>query len=282
MMESYVSSGDMAPLICFYNGPAHWTFSNLMASYYGTGYTPSFFCDGVWDRIGWSQSASQSAINSRLTVPAHVSIDVTTGGDETSGVVYYNITAEEDLQAGGMIRLISVLVENDVYASSGWGYYNGHTLDYIPRMSPIGVIGVLLDFTGPYPQTLTVLGDYTIESGWDYDNMGIVTYVFDYSNKEIFNASYEPDLGAILGIESAESALAMAVGPNPSAGSFSAVCSIPDGCSGIVDVFDVTGRLVRSASASSADFNISEAGLYFVRLTASDGETITRSIAVTR
>jgi len=281
-MQSYVATGDMAPLTLFYNGPAQWNFTNLMSSYYGTGYTPSFFCDGVWENIGWNQSASEAAINSRLTVPASLSIDVTIGGDETSGVVYYNVTAEEDLQAGGMVRLISVLFENDVYAASGWSLYNGKTLNWIPRIAPLGVTGTALDFTGPYPQTLTTLGEYTIDPGWNFDNMGIITFVMDYSNKEIFNASYQEDLGSIMGIEGQGEKLAFSVGPNPSCGSFSVTCSIPEGLTGVVDVFDVTGRSVGSADPSAADFNVEKAGLYLVRLTSSDGAVITGSVVVTR
>lgn len=281
-MQSYVNTGEMAPLTLFYNGPAHWNFTNLLSSYYGTGYTPSFFCDGVWENIGWNQSACENAVNSRLNAPSYLDIDVSIGGDETSGVVYYNVTAEEDLQAGGMVRLISVLFENDVQANSSWGVYNGKTLNWIPRMSPLGVTGVTLEFTGPYPQTVTAMGEYIIDAGWEFENMGIITYVFDYSNKEVFNACYEEDLNSIMGIESGAADLSMNVGPNPSNGYFSALCSLPEGTEGTVEVFDVTGRLIASASSSNADFLVQESGLYLVRLTSSQGETLTRSIAVTR
>lgn len=272
----------MAPLTLFYNGPANWNFTNLMSGFYGTGYTPSFFCDGIWENIGWNQSASQNAIDNRLNVTSPLDIDVSIGGDETSGVVYYNVTAEEDLQAGGMVRLISVLFENDILANSSWGVYSGKTVNWIPRMSPLGVTGISLDFTGPYPQTVSAMGEYTIGSGWEFENMGIITYVFDYSNKEIFNASYEGDLSSIMGIESGIETLTMSVGPNPSGGNFSALCSLPEGVSGTVEVFDVTGRLISSAAPSSADFSVNEAGIYLVRLTSSQGETLTRSIAVTK
>ncbi len=281
-MQSYVNSGDMAPMTLFYNGPAHWNFTNLMSSFYGTGYTPSFFCDGVWENIGWNQAACENAINARLGEPAVLDISVSIGGDETSGVVYYNITAEEDLQAGGMVRLISVLFENDILANSSWGVYNGKTLNWIPRMSPIGVTGVSLDFTGPYPQTVTAMGEYTIDPSWDFDNMGIITYVFDYSSKEIFNADYEEDLNSIMGIESGAETLSMTVGPNPSSGQFSALCSVPGGGTGTVEVFDLSGRTVATSTSSSADFSVEMSGIYLVRLTSPRGETITRSVAVTR
>ena len=134
MLQSYVDTGNIAPLILFYSGPGGSGFNNIMINYYGTGYTPSFFCDGVWDKIGWNQSQSETTINSRLAEPAYVDIDVSVGGDATAGVVYYNITAEQNLQAGSLIRVLSVLVESDIYAASGWGVYTGKTLHWVPAL----------------------------------------------------------------------------------------------------------------------------------------------------
>jgi hypothetical protein len=282
MMQSYVDAGDMAPLVLFYSGPATWNFVNLLSGFYGTGYTPSFFCDGVFESVGWNQSACQNAINERLTTPSYLDINATMGGDETSGVVYYNITAEQDLEAVGMIRILSVLVETDVYAASGWGGYNGQTIHWLPRMSPLGTTGVELEYTGPYPQTISLQGEYTINPSWNYENLGLLTFVVDYSDKTVFNASYYQDLGSIMGIEGSASNVQLTVGPNPSNGSFSVFCSLPDGVTGSVDVFDVAGRCVESAASSQSNFSVAEAGLYFVRLNTNTGESITRSIVVTR
>ncbi len=282
MMNSYVIAGDMAPVILFYNGPGASGFGNLLIGYYGTGYTPSFFCDGVWERIGWSQSACQSAIDSRLTDPCYLDIDVTIGGDDSSGVVYYNIIAERDLQPGTFVRLLSAFVESGIVANSSWGGYNGQTVNWIPRIAPLGNSGITLDFQGPYPETLSVQGQYTINPAWNFDNMGIVTFVIDYQDKEVYNAFYAEDLGSIMGIESTEAELGLIVGPNPTSGAFSAVCSMPDGMTGTLDVFDLSGRKVLSSESSDASFIIEQSGLYFVRLTTSDGAVVTRSVAVTR
>ncbi len=215
MMDTYIDNGELAPLILFYNGPANWNFVNLLSGFYGTGYTPSFFSDGDFEQAGWTQSACINAINSSLAEPSYLSIDASTAGDATSGTVFYNITAEQDLASGGMIRLISVLVESNVQATAGWGGYTGQTMRWLPRMSPIGVTGVQLEFDGPYPQTISLQGEYTIDSGWDYENMGLVTFVIDYSDKSVFNASYYPDLGDILGIEGTEFDLSLSVALQP-------------------------------------------------------------------
>jgi hypothetical protein len=281
MMNSYVTAGQMAPLMVFYNGPGASYFGNIIINYYGTGYTPSFFCDGIWENIGWNQTACQNTINSRLNVPSYLDIDITVGGDENEGVVYYNIIAEQDLQPGSLIRLLSAVVENDIVANSAWGGYNGQIVDWIPRMAPVGNSGMTLEFQGPYPETLQVQGTYTIDPSWDFENMGIVAFVIDFQDKEVYNAFYADSLGAIMGIEGTEPALGMTVGPNPSSGYFSAACTMPAGVTGTLDVFDLSGRKVLSADASEASFVIDESGLYFVRLTASDGTVITRSVAVT-
>ncbi len=142
----------MAPLMVFYNGPGSSTFGNIIINYYGTGYTPSFFCDGVWSDVGWDQTACENAIDARLAEPSYLDIDITVGGDENAGVVYYNITAEQDLQAGGLIRLLSAVVESDITADGSWGNYNGQTVHWIPRLAPVGNAGITLDFTGPIPR----------------------------------------------------------------------------------------------------------------------------------
>ncbi len=282
MLQSYVDTGNIAPLILFYSGPGGSGFNNIMINYYGTGYTPSFFCDGVWDKIGWNQSQSETTINSRLAEPAYVDIDVSVGGDATAGVVYYNITAEQNLQAGSLIRVLSVLVESDIYAASGWGVYTGKTLHWIPRIAPLGNAGKTLDFSGTYPETISLQGEFTIDPDWNYDNMGIVTFVMDYETKEVFNAHYESDLSSIMGIEEGESNIRLSVGPNPSAGNFSTICTLPDGQNCTVDVFDVTGRRVATSNTANSSFSVDRAGLYIVRLTTENGEMLTESVAVTR
>jgi hypothetical protein len=282
MINSYLATGDVAPLIVFYNGPGATYFGNILINYYGTGYTPSFFCDGVWENIGWNQTACQNTINSRLNVPSYLDIDITIGGDENEGVVYYNIIAEQDLQPGSLIRLLSAVVESDIQATSAWGGYNGQLVHWIPRMAPVGNAGMTLEFQGPYPETLQVQGTYTIDPSWDFDNMGIVAFVIDYQDKEVYNAFYADSLGAMMGIEGEETRLDLTVGPNPTSGYFSAACSMPDGLTGRLDVFDVSGRKVLSAESPDAGFTIDASGLYFVRLTASDGTVVTRSVAVTR
>ncbi len=112
--------------------------------------------------------------------------------------------------------------------------------------------------------------------------MGIVAFVMDYEGKEVFNAFYSEDLGSILGIESGSDAISMTIGPNPSTGNFSVAASLPDGVNGTVDVFDITGRVVGSASSDSAEFSVEEAGLYLVRLSSPAGDSITKSIIVIR
>ncbi len=283
MMDTYIDNGELAPLILFYNGPANWNFINLISSFYGTGYTPSLFSDGNFAQAGWNQTACINAINSSLAEPSYLSIDASTAGDATSGTVFYNITAEQDLASVGMVRLISVLVESDVEGGAGWGGYSSQTMRWLPRMSPVGVTGVQLEFEGPYPQTISLQGEYTIDSDWDYDNMGLVTFVIDYSDKSVFNASYYQSLSDILGIEGSELDLNLSVGPNPSTGNFSVNAVLPGNSTGTVEVFNIAGRMVASGSVNEMQsVSVDESGLYLVRLSTSDGMSTTESVAVIR
>lgn len=282
-MQTFVNSGDMAPLILFYDGPAHWNFANLMSSFYGTGSTPSFFCNGSFEQTGWNQSACQNAINNALATPAYLGVDCSIAGDATSGTVFYNFTAEQDLQSNGMIRVLSVITESDIYAASGWYYYNGKTLDWIPRMAPLGVLGIEIEFEGPYPQTISVQGEYNIEAGWDFENMGLLTFVIDYSDKSVFNASFDSDLGSIMGIEDTTPDMFLSVGPNPSMGTINISAVLPGNSTGTIEVFNLAGRMVASGSTSEMrNVTVEESGIYLVRLSTPDGMSVTESVAVIR
>ncbi len=263
----------------FYNGPASWEFVDKMSTFYGTGYTPYFFCDGIFERQSWNRTECENAVESRLAVPAILDIEVFITGDSASGQVYYDITAEEDLQSVGQVRLFSVLFENDIYCTDQWSAFSGLTVDWIPRMSPVELDGVELQFTGPYPQTVSTIGTYSIEPEWEYENMGIITFVIDYSTKEVFNASYYSTMGEAMGTGEASETLSLRVGPNPSSGTFTAFCTIPSGISSTIDIFDVTGRKITSGTAND-HFTVQETGLYIVKLSTETGIMLTETVAV--
>lgn len=161
---------------------------------------------------------------------------------------------------------------------------------YIPVAYPLGSQGEVLNFTGPYPQTLSVAGAYTLNpSTHPFNNLNVATYVqYTSGTKEVLNAHYMdlPDTATgIYGDETefSPSSALLTVGPNPSAGSLSINCLLPAEETGTVQVFDIAGRVVESFSANEATSTfIEESGVYFVQLITSGGEMIKRQLTVIR
>ncbi|HPJ28574.1 MAG TPA: T9SS type A sorting domain-containing protein [Candidatus Sabulitectum sp.] len=276
----------MAPFYHFYNGPGSNPFSSARIGIFGLGYTPCVSIDGL--PASYTPSTFAAAINSRLAVPSYVSIDVECVGDETGGTAFISVTAEQDLDTG--VKLWSAILEDHEIATSAWGGYNGQEMMWIPVVAPTATAGTVLNFTGPYPQTIEVQGTYTLNpSSHPFDNLNFAAIVQGYQSndeKEVFNAYFSPLAYTGVGESSSASVsenVHLAAWPNPASGAFSVVTQIPQGVIGTVEIFDVTGRAVSTFDAgSSTTMNIDEPGVYFIRLTTSTGEVVNRQIAVVR
>ncbi len=283
MVNTYIAAGDISPMILFYNGPASNPFNAGRHSFYGWSYTPTFQIDGIYQRVGWSQSIVQNYINTRVATPSYLDIEVTFVGDETGGTATYTLTAEQDLGASSL-KLYSAIVESGDVAGSGYGYYQGQTMAWEPRAWPCGSNGYAITFTGPYPQELVVVRTYTLDPvQHTYENLDAVTFVQTSSgNKEVMNASFLHL--AQTGIEgSPVSDLMLTIGPNPTSGYLSISSIIPAGTSGTISVFDLQGRIVdQFAAGGLSSTSPVETGLYFVRLETSTGEVITERFTVVR
>jgi hypothetical protein len=162
---------------------------------------------------------------------------------------------------------------------------------WIPVVAPTPTAGTVLNFTGPYPQTIEVQGNYTLNpSIHPYENLNIAVIVQGYQSnetKEVFNG-YFNSLGDLTSVSDGsaaqiEGSALLGAWPNPSTGNFSVAAQLPAGVSGTVEIFDIAGRSIETFTAGSVQsMNISEAGLYFVRLTTSTGEIVNRQIAIVR
>lgn len=276
-----MESGDVAPFYHFYNGPGANPFSSARIGIFGLGYTPCVSIDGL--PASYSPGTYTSAINARLSVPSYVSISVDCVGDETGGTAYISVTAEQDLDTG--VKLWSAILEDHETATSSWGGYKGKEMMWIPVVAPTPVSGTVLDFTGPYPQTINIQGSYTLNpSSHPIDNLNIGVIVQAYRSnetKEVFNAYFNPLLST--GIEENETEVFFGAWPNPSSGAFSVSSSIPGGSTGTVEVFDISGRSVDQFEAGSVrNMSIRESGIYFLRLTTAEGFTVNRQITVIR
>ena len=218
-------------------------------------------------------------------MPSYIDISVNCVGDASGGTAYVTVTAEQE-PPEGTIKVWANILEDHEIATSAWGGYNGQEMMWIPVARPLGANGQVLEFTGPYPQTLSVEGSYTLNPVQHiFDNLNVSAWVqLSTGNKEVLNASFNDLPDTNTGIyEGAEDYSVLAAWPNPTSGAFSVVAQIPQGVTGTVEIFDVAGRAVSTFDAgSSTTMNIDEPGVYFIRLTTSTGEVVNRQIAVVR
>ncbi len=281
-----MASGDLAPLYLFYNGPAANPFNSGRFSLYGVTGTPTVKIDGL--SAGSSPAGYATAINNRLAVPAYIDFDINFVGDESGGMAYISITAEQEPAQTYPIKVYSVILEDHEIATSAWGGYNGQEMMWIPVAFPLGNYGKILNFTGPYPQTISVAGSYTLNpTAHPFDSLNVATFVqYASGTREVLNANFMdlPDVATgVSGDEAALPSAILTVGPNPSNGNFSMSCLLPAEETGTVQVFDIAGRIVESFSAEETiNTCIEESGVYFIQLTTSSGEIVRRQLAVIR
>ncbi len=284
-----MTSGDVAPLYMFFNGPAANPFNNCRISIYGVGGTPTVKMDGL--ASGYTPSSYPSMIASRLADPCYLDIDVSMAGDSTGGTAYVNLTAEQDLGVTGTVKVWCVIVEdNQLAAGTSWGGYNGMTLNWLPVAWPLGAVGTVVSFTGPYPQTINLAHSYTLTpSIHTFANLRVITFVQPVTGtvKEVLNAHYM-DLPDATGIEDpvdpgALPEIDLQLWPNPCRGTLSVGSAVPAGSSGVISIFDISGRLVTSFEASTVDHvEITEPGVYLARLVASGGLSESARFTVVR
>ena len=236
----------------------------------------------------YNPSTYASTVAARQAIPSYIDIDVTASGSFEAGTLYIDVTAEQAPSAGDPIRIWSVIIEDHEIANSSWGSgYNGQEMMWIPIAYPLSNIGQILPFTGPYPQTLQVQGDYVLNpTAHPYDNLNVVTLV-QYAasaNKAVLNAHYT-NLGVLTGIgqEPESSEIRHTMEANPVTGSAVFGCLIPGDGSGTVTVFDISGRVVASVPAQeTVSVDVTESGVYFARLTDSSGESVLQQFTVIR
>jgi hypothetical protein len=289
-INGYLTQGQIAPTIMFLNGPAVNGFnSHLWNAYWNTGYVPTFVADGVFVSAGWSPGVWTNHMTNRLAVPSYLSISADMDGNASGGTVTYTLTAEQDLGASSL-KLYSAIVQSNEIASPAYELYSGKTLAWIPKVMPCGNTGTVVEFTGPYPQTIQVVKTYTLNPSQQiFDDLDLVSYVLDTSTEESMNAAFMdvPDTntsGAASESEAVVCSSVLTAWPNPATtGVFSISSYVPEGASGTVDIFDVAGRSVDHFSAGSVqNLSLEETGIYFIRLTVSTGEVVRRQVAVIR
>jgi hypothetical protein len=263
---------------------ANKTDQTVRKAQYGVNSVPYYKIDGI---LNASASNFQALYDQRLAVPAIIAIDVARNGDAVSGNLSFRIIAEEDPQWTASMMLWPIIVEDNI---PGVGYWSSSTFEQAFRDNVCGYFGEELVFEGPYPDTIFVDADYTIPSTWDVNELHLATFVqcaYQSQQHEVENCNWAKFLDIETGIGDAgwhnNDNLLLSVGPNPSNGSFSIAASIPGNTGATVEVFNISGRLVSSGYVSEMrNITVDESGIYLVRLSTSDGVSVTESVAVIR
>ena len=288
MVNGYLANDEIAPMIIFANGPAGNVFNSGRDALYNWGYTPTFQTDGIYQRIGWSQSIVQGHINNRLAVPCYLDISVDIVGNASGGTATYTLIAEQDLGVSPL-KLYSAIVESGDIASSAYGYYAGQVMAWEPRAWPAGASGTSVSFTGPYPQTIIIEKPYTLDpSQHSFDNLDVVSFVqLTTGNHEVMNAHFMdlPDTptGVYEGSTESISSVSIGISSNPSNGYFNISTVVPTGVTGTITIYNLCGRIVEEFEADGiTPVILEETGVYFIHLVTSTGETLTERCTVIR
>jgi len=275
----------VAPLYLFSNGPAAHAFNSARFGYYGVTSTPTVKFDGL--AASYAPGSYSTYITNRLAIPCYVDIDVNMVGNASGGTAYVSVTAEQDLGVSGQIKVWTVITEDHEVAGTGWGGYTNQEMMWLPVATALGTQGSVLNFTGPYPQTISVSGNYTLNPvAHTFDNLNVVTFV-QASNREVLNANFVDLPDTATGIEDMEGGTLdssnLSVWPNPTAGTVSVGTIVPEGATGSVEIYSLSGRVVSSFDASAVTpVSIEEPGIYFVVLQTTDGAVLTDRFTVVR
>lgn len=273
-VAAHVAAGDLAPIRVHVSWPdpydpvylANTAEQNERRGFYGITWIPSVRIDGVAE--GYPDL--ESAFFGRIFVPAHISIFAARNGDSQTGSISIGVVAEQAPENSVEMRLFATIVENGV---PGTGYWEGGQFRQAFRDNLFGLVGPVVDFSPPYPDTIYYEAVYDV-SEWEADSLHLAAFVQEYGTSEryVMNAFYEPFLGLGTGITEGaapEGSLLLSVSPSPTAGPVLVRARAPAGKTGRVGVFDLAGRMLRSWDFSGrleATFTPPEAGVYLVRL----------------
>lgn len=291
-VNANLSSGNLCVIRTHVNWPAandpiylaNPVEQNVRKVQYGVSSVPYFKIDGI---LNASAGNLQALFDQRVNIPAIIDIDVARNGNEMSGTFSFRIIAEEDPEWTVPMVLWPILVEDNI---PGVGYWTGSVFEQAFRDNVLGYYGEEITFDGSFPDTVYMSADYSINPSWNAEELHLATFVqcsYTQNEHEVENCHWAKFLDLQTGIDqfgwnSPDSPL-LSVGPNPSNGQIDISASLPMNSTGTVEVYNLTGRLLFSRSAADTNtLSIDEPGVYLVRLTTSQGISVTESIAVIR
>ncbi len=258
---------------------------NYRKSIYGVNSVPWLQFDGAI-KASSSSGGLLSAFNTRMAVPCHLEIQVDNYAADGAGTIQITLIAEEAL-GDTNLKVHAILVESKI---PGAGYFSSSTFEQAFREELFGSIGEDVSFGPSYPDTVVTTVDYDTGT-WVFEFIHLAVFVQNHASSatEVHNAWYG-FLGAVTGMEEQEpeglnsNEPVILVSPNPSNGSISITSRKLSGGTGVLTIYDTSGRSVASrtvAEDEASQFEIGETGVYFARIT-SGGLIATSRIVVVR
>ncbi len=285
-VDAHLAAGDLAVLRThawwpgndpIYN--ANPTEQKSRIEFYNISGVPSLKMDGILPASGTNLEAR---FDIRAATACYLNIEVSKSGTDEDGTIYIALTAEQQLTTQ-IIKLQAILVEDEV---PGTGYWSGSVFEQAFRDNIVSTNGEVIDFGETYPSTIYFEYPYST-SGFVEENMSLVVFVQNASNKEVYNADYQSvsDIPTNTGIESSSTAeLTISATPSPSSGTFYVAHSGSENTRCSLSLFDLSGRLLEKAAVSGTQtqFSVSNPGIYLIVMNSEDGRTASRRIVITR
>jgi hypothetical protein len=153
-------------------------------NFYQVAEVPFLWIDGVTSPEATNAGAILNAIEARLSVESPVELRVRNEINGTTGLAEAEIVVKSDVPQGHY-HLLFVLLEGDIAfnAPNSMDHF-----DNVLRMILPDLDGVMLDLS--LGDTLEFNStEYTIDPGWDEENLSVVAFIQDDNTKEVLQAA---------------------------------------------------------------------------------------------
>ncbi len=290
-VNQYLPSGNLGVIRvhCDYPNPLDPIYAanpieqDVRKAHYNVTTQPYIIFDGVLEPVDGDLA---TAFLARLEEQSIISIQVARQGELNDGTISIMVIAEEDPNWECPMMVWPIIVEDGI---PGVGYWTYSVFDQAFRDNLFGYFGQQIEFQGSYPDTIFVDAPYTIDPGWDVNQLYLCTILqssYQSADDEVKNINWTKFIDIPMGISDSEPSLdniTMDIFPNPSPCTFLLNSTIPDNSVGEILVFDIHGRVLhRETASATTSFTLSNPGLYFVSLTVPGYNIVTKSITVIR
>ena len=248
--------------------------------------TSSYWLGWLWldgsKDAGYAYPDWRMKIVDRMNQPSPVTITMWGDTSETSDTIYAQFRNDSSATLNGRVHF--VITEDSIYYPSPNGdmWHNHVARDYLPTDTgtPVSI---------PSGDSITVFQPYTIDVSWNANRCEIVTWIqnsaiqLDYSTIRIWQGGIIKVVPGVEEEHNEEVPLRTVTAlPNPCSKGINFKFQMPRGVGYRIDIFDVSGRLIRTLNGVSSGNQesiwwnrrnsgevIVGAGIYFYRLKSS-------------